>query len=213
MLPPRRPLEPEAGDGVREDGLLHEVGPDRHRRPRRAQPGARAVVEADPHAREQLGRVADEPRVAKVVGGAGLAGEVAVKPSARESTLPCRARLRPRAARGHEVRLRAADRRRSGGGDGHGAPSASTRRVRRSASKRRPPLANGSTRARARAASPRRRRAPGPERRELARDAEAAGRGRTTAVEADVLGDADGRGVERALERASDVTRPSKRSS
>ena len=39
-------------------------------------PSDLVVVEADPDDGQQLGREADEPRVAQVVGGAGLAGGV-----------------------------------------------------------------------------------------------------------------------------------------
>ena len=57
-------------------GALHEGRPDRQRRLRAAQPEHLVVVEPDPDDGQQLRREADEPGVAQVVGGAGLAGGV-----------------------------------------------------------------------------------------------------------------------------------------
>src|SRR5439155_4487388 len=50
-----------------------EPAEDREGRLRAGEPERRAVVEADPHRRDELGREADEPGVAGLVGGAGLA--------------------------------------------------------------------------------------------------------------------------------------------
>src|SRR5207253_11508669 len=58
---------------IRVDRLLHEVYPDRKRRTRAAHAVRVPAVETHPHQRQQSRRVADEPRVAAVVGGAGLA--------------------------------------------------------------------------------------------------------------------------------------------
>src|SRR5439155_9612233 len=51
-----------SGDGA------HELGPDRQGSLRARESGRAAAVEPDPHARDDLGGVADEPRVARVVG-------------------------------------------------------------------------------------------------------------------------------------------------
>ena len=57
--------------------VLHERRPDGGggvaARVARAQPAGRVV--AHPHAGDEVGREADEPRIAIVVGGAGLAGD------------------------------------------------------------------------------------------------------------------------------------------
>src|SRR5437660_12092675 len=58
---------------IRVDRLLHEVYPDRKRRTRATHAVRVPAVETHPHQRQQSRRVADEPRVAAVVGGAGLA--------------------------------------------------------------------------------------------------------------------------------------------
>src|SRR5712691_4649407 len=60
--------------GVRH--LSHELGPDRQRGLGSAETDGGVVVEADPDQRQEAGRVADEPRVTLVVGGAGLARDV-----------------------------------------------------------------------------------------------------------------------------------------
>src|SRR6478672_885954 len=52
------------------EGLPHEVRPDRQRTLRARESGRGAVVEADPHQGQEVRRVAHEPRVATVVGGA-----------------------------------------------------------------------------------------------------------------------------------------------
>src|SRR3954471_21209210 len=60
--------------GVAGEGPGHELRPDRKRRLRAAQAEHLVVVEADPDHRQQLRREADEPGIAEIVGGAGLAG-------------------------------------------------------------------------------------------------------------------------------------------
>src|SRR5262245_61446612 len=69
-----RHLERDAG-APGERGA-HELRPDRQRRARAAESDGEVVVETDPDHREQLRREAGEPRVAEIVGGAGLAGGV-----------------------------------------------------------------------------------------------------------------------------------------
>ena len=75
----RGPAAPAGAAPARPSGLRHEVHPHRQR-------GAAAflawaeralLVEADPGRRDQLGIEAAEPRVAAIVGRAGLAGEIA----------------------------------------------------------------------------------------------------------------------------------------
>src|SRR5438128_11572618 len=60
----------------------HEIDPDGKRALGTGDPGRRAVVEARPDRSDHLGREADEPGVAGVVGRAGLAGRGAVDPGA-----------------------------------------------------------------------------------------------------------------------------------
>ena len=62
--------------GVAGQGAGHERGPDRQRRLRAAQAERLVVVHADPDDRQQLGREADEPGVAQIVGRSRLAGGV-----------------------------------------------------------------------------------------------------------------------------------------
>ena len=56
---------------------LHEIGPDRQRDARAVRLAAdrRRLIETDPHAGDDRRGIADEPRVAIVVGGSGLAGD------------------------------------------------------------------------------------------------------------------------------------------
>src|SRR5690349_17413389 len=58
--------------GTSGERRLHEFGPDRQRRLRAAQPELLVVVVADPYDGQKLRREAGEPRIAEVVGGAGL---------------------------------------------------------------------------------------------------------------------------------------------
>src|SRR5438094_1875389 len=67
-----RPRRAGAGGGT------HEVDPDGKRPLRTGETRRRTVVEADPHARDDLGREADEPGVARVVRRSRLAGRGAV---------------------------------------------------------------------------------------------------------------------------------------
>src|SRR6185369_8097010 len=70
----------EAALGIGPRRRLDEVGPDRERRLRAGHAEARVAVEPDPHARHDVGRVADEPCVALLVGGARLARGGALEP-------------------------------------------------------------------------------------------------------------------------------------
>src|SRR5882762_6538334 len=56
-------------------GHPHEAGPDLYRQSAAGRlPGRRIVVIAEPDAGHEIGGVADEPRVAEILAGAGLAG-------------------------------------------------------------------------------------------------------------------------------------------
>ena len=70
----------QAGQRPQFDALMrvsHDVVP-RHRRQRAAGHafGRRIIVIAHPHRADEISRVADEPAVAPIVGGAGLAGDL-----------------------------------------------------------------------------------------------------------------------------------------
>src|SRR5262249_17087163 len=74
----RDPLEPgrklKVLAAVGSERADQEPPEDRQRRLGAGQAERRAVVEADPDRRDELGGEAHEPRIARVVGGAGLAG-------------------------------------------------------------------------------------------------------------------------------------------
>ena len=59
-------------------------------------PSGLAAIEPDPHDGHEVGRVAGEPRVAVVVGRAGLAGGGTRKPCGPRARCRCRGRWRPR---------------------------------------------------------------------------------------------------------------------
>ena len=63
---PRR----KSGGPARRERRLHEVDPDRQRGPRAGEADGGVVVEAHPDDAQQVRRVAREPGVAQVVGGA-----------------------------------------------------------------------------------------------------------------------------------------------
>ena len=181
----------------------HELRPDRQRRLRARQPERLVVVEADPDDRQELGREADEPGVAQIVGRAGLAGGVEREPGARApAPVPSLMTLRIMLVTRYVV---------SGRAISCGWPSAASGDVLRrrcrcggcAAAAARPPCSGRSCRPwRFRTASPRTRRAqstdtafggvPTPSRFHELRDVVVAG----------ALGDLDRRDVARVRERA-----------
>src|SRR5689334_17248148 len=62
--------------GVAGEGAAHELRPDRQRRLGAGKADWLVVVETDPGDGQQLGREADEPGIAQIVGRAGLAGGI-----------------------------------------------------------------------------------------------------------------------------------------
>src|SRR5215203_3960745 len=67
----------EGGVATRRGDPRHEADPDRQGGPGPGEPGPRVVVVAHPDDRGPIGRVAGEPTVPLLVGGARLAGDVA----------------------------------------------------------------------------------------------------------------------------------------
>ena len=82
--------------GLPGERRLHELGPDGQRRPAAAEAQRLVVVEAHPDDGQQLRREADEPGVAQVVGGAGLAGGVVdeAQPARAAAPVPSLSTLR-----------------------------------------------------------------------------------------------------------------------
>src|SRR5262249_51958515 len=73
----------EGGGRRRADRFDNDVRQDGERDARAGKPDRARVVGADPHAHDEAGRVADEPRVAQAVGRAGLAGGALLQAPAR----------------------------------------------------------------------------------------------------------------------------------